>query len=71
MWLTIREMIGWLLVVLGLALIAILVNLAVQRQILEALALTFPATIVFRAGIGLIRLATSARIARELSQKPR
>lgn len=63
MWLTIREVIGWALTVFGLVLIMILVYLALERQILEAIALSIPATIVFRSGIGLVRLATAARLA--------
>jgi hypothetical protein len=46
--------------------IALLVNMAVDRQILEAIAMTLPATVVFRSGIGLVRLATSGRMAARL-----
>lgn len=63
MWLSIREMIGWGLTLVGLVLILILVFLALERQILEAIALSIPATVVFRSGIGLVRLATAARLA--------
>jgi hypothetical protein len=62
----IHEAVGWGLVVLGLALISLLVFMAVDRQILESIALTLPATVVFRSGIGLVRLATSARLAARL-----
>jgi hypothetical protein len=43
--------------------IVILVFLAIERQILEAIAVSIPATVVFRSGIGLVRLATAARLA--------
>jgi hypothetical protein len=63
MWLTIREIVGWGLTVVGLVMIFILVFLAIERQILEAIAVSIPATVVFRSGIGLVRLATAARLA--------
>lgn len=63
MWLTIREIVGWGLTIIGLIMIIILVFLAVERQILEAIAVAIPATVVFRSGIGLVRLATAARLA--------
>jgi hypothetical protein len=63
MWLTIREIVGWGLTLVGLVMIVILVFLAIERQILEAIAVSIPATVVFRSGIGLVRLATAARLA--------
>lgn len=63
MWLTIREIVGWGLTIVGLVMIVILVFLAIERQILEAIAVSIPATVVFRSGIGLVRLATAARLA--------
>jgi hypothetical protein len=65
MWLTIRELMGWALTLIGLVMIFILVFLALERQILEAIAVSIPATVVFRSGIGLVRLATAARLASE------
>jgi uncharacterized membrane protein len=62
-----REILGIVLMLIGLALIGILVMLALNRQIFEALAVSFPAAIVFRAGVGLFRLATAARIAIKLN----
>lgn len=66
MWYGIREAVGWAIVLLGLGMIALLVNMAVDRLILEAIAMTLPATVVFRSGIGLVRLATSGRMAARL-----
>ena len=63
----IREIVGWLLVVLGLVLIGFVLVMAVHRQVLEALALSLPGTIVFRAGMSMVRLTTAARIASQLS----
>lgn len=69
MWIKIREFIGWVLVLVGLALIALLVLLAINRNMIEALALSIPATVVFRAGIGLVRMSAAARIATRLSER--
>ena len=68
MWTGIRELIGWLLVLVGLALIGLLVALAIKRNVLEAMALSIPATVVFRSGIGLVRMSAAARVATRLSQ---
>lgn len=62
----VRELIGWIITVLGLLLIAVLVYLALNRYVFEAMALSLPAVIVFRAGIGLVRLASAGRMARQL-----
>ncbi len=69
MGLWIREIIGWVLVVLGLVLIAFVLHLAVNRSVIEAAALSLPATIVFRAGISLVKIATAGRIAAALSKE--
>lgn len=63
MWLLLRELIGWLLVAAGLAMIGVMIHLAVNRAVLEAIAISLPAAIVFRAGIGFVRLAVAGRIA--------
>ncbi len=68
MWILIREFIGWIIVLLGLALIGLLVALAMKRNVLEAMALSLPAVIVFRSGIGLVRMSAASRIAMRLSQ---
>ncbi len=63
MGLLIREVVGWVLVGLGLVLVGFVLYLASIRSVIEAMALSLPATIVFRSGIGLVKLATAARIA--------
>lgn len=64
----IREFFGWCIALIGLGLIAIVVVLAINRNVFEAMALSLPATIVFRAGIGLVRMSAAARIATRLSK---
>ena len=62
----IREIIGWIIMIVGLLLIGLLVVLALNRNVVEAMALSFPAAIVFRAGIGLIRMSAASRVATRL-----
>ena len=69
MWISIREFVGWVIVLIGLALIGLVVALAIKRNVLEAMALSLPATIVFRSGIGLVRMSAATRVATKLSQK--
>lgn len=68
MWVGIREFIGWLLVVVGLVFIGALVALAFRRHVLEVVALSVPAAIVFRSGIGLVRMSAASRVATRLSE---
>ena len=67
MWIVFREIIGWVLTVAGLLLIGVVLMLALNRNVFEAMALSLPATVVFRSGIGLVRLAAAGRIATRLS----
>lgn len=69
MWLGFREIVGWIITVLGLVLIGIVVLLAVNRMVFEAMALSLPSVIVFRAGIGLVRIAAAGRIASGLAKQ--
>lgn len=66
-----REFLGIVLVLIGLALIGWVLMLALNRSIFEAAVVSFPAAIVFRAGIGLFRMATAARIALQLQEADR
>ena len=66
MWLIVREVLGWCLIAIGLYLVYLVVALASDGGILEAFALSLPATIVFRSGVGLLRLTSAIRIARDL-----
>lgn len=67
MWIAVRELVGWALVLVGLGLIGVVLNLALNRYVLEAMALSLPATIVFRAGVGFVRLNTAARLASQIA----
>ena len=69
MWMSFRELMGWLIALIGLALIGVLLVLALNRNVFEALALSLPAAVVFRAGIGLVRMSAAARIATRLSKE--
>lgn len=57
-----REVLGWLLAAAGLGLIVYVVILASNRMVLEALAISFPASVVFRVGMGFVRMSVAARI---------
>ena len=57
-----REIAGWSFVGLGVALIAVVLHLALSRAVSEAVAVALPATIVFRAGISLVKLGVAGRI---------
>ena len=70
MGLIIREIIGWLLTILGLLLIGLIVQLALDRSVFEAAALSLPSAMVFRAGISLVKLAAAGRIAARLANDP-
>ena len=65
----IREFVGWVLVLLGLCLIGVDFMLALNRNVIEALALALPSVIVFRSGIVLVRISMAARIALRLDEK--
>ena len=69
MWIGVREIVGWIIVLIGFALIGLVAALAIKRNVLEALALSLPAAIVFRSGIGLVRMSAASRVATRLSQK--
>lgn len=64
MGLVVREIVGWLLVLAGLGLVAVVLDLALSRKILEAFALTLPSVVVFRSGMSLVKIATAARVLR-------
>jgi uncharacterized membrane protein len=64
-----REILGILLMLVGLGLIGFVLMLALNRNIFEALALSLPAAIVFRSGVGLFRMATAARVAMKLDRR--
>ncbi len=51
-----------------IGLIALIVILVLNRNVFEAMALSLPAVVVFRGGLGMIRMATASRIARRISE---
>jgi hypothetical protein len=63
------SLMGWLLTLGGLLLVLVVVYLAMNRYVFEAMALSLPSVIVFRAGIGLLRLTMAARIAAGLPDR--
>lgn len=69
MWIGIREIAGWLITLIGLGLIGVVLVLALNRNVFEAMALALPATIVFRSGIGLVRMSAAARVATRIMSK--
>ena len=66
-----REILAFVLMLIGLGLIGFVMMLALAGQIIEAGVLSFPAAIVFRSGVGLFRMATAARIALKLQEVDR
>ena len=68
MWLSFRELIGWMIALVGLGLVGVVLVLALNRNVFEAMALSLPSVIVFRSGIGLVRMAAAAKIATQLNR---
>ena len=58
----IREIVGWLLVLIGLAAFWLSVAFLGERQVVEASVVAGIGIFVFRGGIHLIKVATAARI---------
>ena len=69
MWIGIREAIGWVITLIGLLLVGVVLMLALNRSVFEAHALSLPSAIVFRSGIGLVRMTAAARIAKQLGRE--
>ena len=65
------ELLGIVFMLIGLAMIGVLLMLALNRSIFEAAVLSFPAAIVFRAGVGLFRMGAASRIALKLHESKR
>ena len=58
----IRELLGWVLLLLGLALMREAILFVTSRQVVEGATLALMGIIVFRAGIHLLKVAVAARI---------
>ncbi len=59
----IREIFGWALIVLAIALLRIGIGYTADRQVVEAGVVAMMALGTLRAGILLVRMSTAARIA--------
>ena len=64
-----REIAGWLLVVLGLWLFATVLDFCRNRWIFEAAILTVVGVFVFRGGIHLLKVAVAARVCMQAADK--
>ena len=64
-----REIVGWLLVLIGLYFLYFCFLLLRDRAIVEAGSLSIIGIIVFRGGIHLLKVATAARICREARER--
>lgn len=60
----VREIAGWVLVVLGLLAFFEAYNLLLRKRVFEAGPMTFVGFIVFRGGIHLLKVAVAAQAAR-------
>jgi hypothetical protein len=58
----VREVMGWVLVLLGLATFYICYELLLIHHIIEAGALTFIGFVLFRGGIHLLKVAVAAQV---------
>lgn len=69
-----REIVGWLLVLLGLFGFYVCFVMLTERQIVQSSFMTFISVIVFRGGIHLVKVAVAARICLQaqahLAQQP-
>lgn len=63
-----RESVGWLIALFGLSLVVLMVYFALNRYVFEAMALSLPAVVVFRGGLGLVRLGWASRLSKDLSR---
>jgi hypothetical protein len=61
----VNDILGWGLMLLGLFLIFTMFNCAGNSQILLAIALSIPSTVVFRAGVGFLRMNSAHRLAKQ------
>ena len=58
----VRELLGWLFMLLGLALIGLCIMFVNSRLMVEGSITAFVGVMVFRAGIHLLKVAVAARI---------
>lgn len=65
----IREIAGWLLVLLGLLIFDLAYEFCVRRQIFEAWPVTIIGIFVFRGGIHLLKVAVAARVCQQAQDR--
>jgi hypothetical protein len=65
----IREVLGWLLVLVGLGIFGLCVLMVANRMILELGPMTLVGIIVFRGGIHLLKVAVAARICLQTQER--
>ena len=58
----IRELLGWVLLLMGLTLMGAAILFVTSRRVVEGATLALMGIIVFRAGIHLLKVAVAARI---------
>jgi hypothetical protein len=66
-----REVAGWLLVVLGLRMLYVCFELIQEQRIIEAGPLSIIGIIIFRGGIHLLKVAVAARICKLAHERER
>ena len=64
----VNDILGWALLILGVILILTMINIAANRQILLSMALSIPSTIVFRAGVGFLKMNAAYRMAQKIEK---
>jgi hypothetical protein len=65
----VREIIGWLLVVLGMLIFGVVYDFCERRWIFEAGILLVMGCFVFRGGIHLLKIAVAGRICRQAQDR--
>lgn len=63
-----REIAGWIVLVLGLAVFVLTYDLLMRKRVVEAGTLAFIGFAIFRGGIHLLKVAVAARAAREVAK---
>lgn len=64
----VREVAGWLLVLVGLWLFWQSYDMLLRKRVFEAVPTVFMGFIVFRGGVHLLKIAVAARVARSLPE---